>query len=222
MEPIEGSETSAFRTQTPVNYPEENTLHKEHGESLKSRSDRILIGFAHFGWQSQCVCVSAETAARHGTARHGTCAARRTPAAVPCNLLWCKNEHLTFAPHISTCFANLAGDKHNKLTPPPPDPRSWAAVSIGAPFRETWGNASFVGPSREVWAFSLLTFWRWNYFFLILAHPVNKIWIIQEPNKLELWNKLHFEEKKTECIYNVQNIQYLYLLNNFNFSTFCI
>ena len=37
MEPIEGSETSAFRTQTPGNYPKENTLHKEHSESLKSR-----------------------------------------------------------------------------------------------------------------------------------------------------------------------------------------
>ena len=33
-------------------------------------------------------------------------------------------------------------------------------------------------------------------FFLILAHPVYKIWIIQEPNKLALWNKLHFEEEK--------------------------
>jgi len=32
--------------------------------------------------------------------------------------------------------------------------------------------------------------------FLILAHPVYKMWIIQEQNKLELWNKLHFEEKK--------------------------
>jgi len=31
-------------------------------------------------------------------------------------------------------------------------------------------------------------------FFLILAHPVYKMWI-QEPNTLELWNKLHFEEK---------------------------
>ena len=40
-------------------------------------------------------------------------------------------------------------------------------------------------------------------FFLILAHPVYKMWIIQEQNKLELWNKLHFEEKKTESIYRV-------------------
>jgi len=38
--------------------------------------------------------------------------------------------------------------------------------------------------------------------FLILAHPVYKIWIIQEPNTLELWNKLHFEEKK-ESLYHV-------------------
>ena len=42
----------------------------------------------------------------------------------------------------------------------------------------------------------VLIFWRSNYFFLILAHPVYKMWTIQEPNMLELWNKLHFEEKK--------------------------
>jgi len=40
-------------------------------------------------------------------------------------------------------------------------------------------------------------------FSLILAHPVYKMWIIQEPNTLELWNKLHFEKKKTERIYHV-------------------
>jgi len=40
-------------------------------------------------------------------------------------------------------------------------------------------------------------------FFLILAHPVYKMWIIQGPNKLEFWNKLHFEEKKTESIHHV-------------------
>jgi len=33
--------------------------------------------------------------------------------------------------------------------------------------------------------------------FLILAHPVYKMWIMQESNTLELWKKkLHFEEKK--------------------------
>ena len=36
------------------------------------------------------------------------------------------------------------------------------------------------------------------FFFLILEHPVYKMWIVQEPNKLELWNKLHFEEKNGE------------------------
>ena len=47
-----------------------------------------------------------------------------------------------------------------------------------------------------------LTFWRRNY-CLILAHSLHKMWIIQEPNKLELWNKRHFEEEKTESIYRV-------------------
>jgi len=41
MEPIEGSETSAFRTQTAGNCPKENILHKEHGEILKSRNVQI-------------------------------------------------------------------------------------------------------------------------------------------------------------------------------------
>ena len=40
---IEGSETSAFRTQTPGNYPKENILHKERGESLKSRNLILFI-----------------------------------------------------------------------------------------------------------------------------------------------------------------------------------
>jgi len=42
IELIECSETSAIRTQTPGNYPKENTLHIEHGESLKSRTIYIL------------------------------------------------------------------------------------------------------------------------------------------------------------------------------------
>jgi hypothetical protein len=34
---IECSETSAYKIQTPRNYPEESIQHSEHGESLKSR-----------------------------------------------------------------------------------------------------------------------------------------------------------------------------------------
>jgi hypothetical protein len=40
-------------------------------------------------------------------------------------------------------------------------------------------------------------------FFLILAQPVYKMWIKEEPNTLELWNKMHFEEENTESIYHV-------------------
>jgi hypothetical protein len=36
MEQAECSETSAYKIQTPGNYPEENIEHTEHGGSLKS------------------------------------------------------------------------------------------------------------------------------------------------------------------------------------------
>jgi hypothetical protein len=37
MEQAECSETSAYKIQTPGNYPEESIQHTENGESLKSR-----------------------------------------------------------------------------------------------------------------------------------------------------------------------------------------
>jgi hypothetical protein len=46
MEPIEGSETSVFRTQTAGNYLKENMLHKEQGESLKSRI--LLVNWGRY------------------------------------------------------------------------------------------------------------------------------------------------------------------------------
>jgi hypothetical protein len=38
MEPIQSSETSAFNTQTPGKYPEDNLSLLQHGESLKTRT----------------------------------------------------------------------------------------------------------------------------------------------------------------------------------------
>jgi hypothetical protein len=38
-----------------------------------------------------------------------------------------------------------------------------------------------------------------KFYIWILAHPVCKMWIIQEPKKVALWNKRHFEEKTGEC-----------------------
>jgi len=43
MEQTECSETSAYEIQTPGNYPEENMQHTEHGESLKSRNENVLM-----------------------------------------------------------------------------------------------------------------------------------------------------------------------------------
>jgi len=49
MELIEGSETSAISIVTPGNYPKENILHTEHGESLKSRILLHILIFILFG-----------------------------------------------------------------------------------------------------------------------------------------------------------------------------
>jgi hypothetical protein len=43
------------------------------------------------------------------------------------------------------------------------------------------------------------TFWHRSFTFKFLAHSVCKMWIIQEPKKVALWNKRHFEEKNREC-----------------------
>ena len=42
MEQTECSETSAYKLQTPGNYPKESVQHTEHGESLKSSEVRCL------------------------------------------------------------------------------------------------------------------------------------------------------------------------------------
>ena len=47
LEQTECSETSAYKIQTPGNYPEESIQHSEHGESLKSRV-HILFYFILF------------------------------------------------------------------------------------------------------------------------------------------------------------------------------
>jgi hypothetical protein len=41
----ECSETSAYKIQTPGNYPEENTQHSEHGEILKSKTPVSFISY---------------------------------------------------------------------------------------------------------------------------------------------------------------------------------
>ena len=42
-----------------------------------------------------------------------------------------------------------------------------------------------------------------DFSFQILAHPVFKMWVIQKPNKVALWNKRHFEGEKMEIIQHV-------------------
>ena len=42
-----------------------------------------------------------------------------------------------------------------------------------------------------------------EFYISILANPVGKMRIIQEPNNVALWNKRHFEEKRTEIMQHV-------------------
>jgi hypothetical protein len=44
----ECSETSAYKIQTPGNYPEENIQHSEHGESLKSRNCYLFFNVLNY------------------------------------------------------------------------------------------------------------------------------------------------------------------------------
>jgi len=79
-------------------------------------------------------------------------------------------------------------------------------IFVSAFFRKTVSNSISTH-------FRLRVYWSHNqilkplapelFFFLISAHPVYKMRIIQEPNQLALWNKLHFEEKKTDSIEHV-------------------
>ena len=42
-----------------------------------------------------------------------------------------------------------------------------------------------------------------DFLFQILALPVFKMWVIQKPNNVALWNKRHFEGEKMEIIQHV-------------------
>ena len=92
------------------------------------------------------------------------------------------------------------------------DPHRWQGYFLWSlcllPCTYTWIKRS--GREPDFKFIYWLTFWRRNY-FLILAHPVYKMWIIQEPNTLELWNKLHFEEKKKRKVYTMFKIFSTYI-----------
>jgi hypothetical protein len=59
MELIPGSETSTHLTQIPGKYPEDNTLHQQHGESLKTKNVCNLF--------PNGICYSTKTAVTHNS-----------------------------------------------------------------------------------------------------------------------------------------------------------
>ena len=66
MEQTECSETSAYKFQTPGNYPEESMQHSEHGESLKSRmNSAVTYRNANFGAEARHI-QSYKQGTKHG------------------------------------------------------------------------------------------------------------------------------------------------------------
>ena len=61
MEPIEGSETSAFKPQTPGKYPKENILHKNITVYVMGYTETDTTGLLSppTVWRQQCESVSS-------------------------------------------------------------------------------------------------------------------------------------------------------------------
>ena len=70
--------------------------------------------------------------------------------------------------------------------------------------RSLWFSPSWaqMWPTDGIEKKAELTFWRRN-FLLNFGTAVYKMRIIQEPKKVALWNKRHFEEEKTESMQHV-------------------
>ena len=79
----------------------------------------------------------------------------------------------------------------------------WILISIGlstvTSFKVSWQNY-MKGCRIPIFTINLLAT---DFFLQILACPVFKMWVIQKPNKVALWNKRHFEEEKMEIIQHV-------------------
>ena len=108
-----------------------------------------------------------------------------------CLTFWCRNYFFSFS---TLCILNVnnTGTKHVRI------------MKQTAFWRE---RKRRVSTSQKT-----LTFWRRNYIFNFNT-PVYKMWIIQEPNTFELWNKLHFEEKETESIYISEDLNTFWFTN---------
>jgi len=107
MEPIVSSETSAIKSQTPGNYPKRNKLHLQHGESLRTRLNKIchlliratcptniiLLREDFRLPTSECVvcCLFTHLSASYYADRCAAC--RYGPLATHC-------QHQTLRPHI--------------------------------------------------------------------------------------------------------------------------
>ena len=107
--------------------------------------------------------------------------------------LYRPNSHRSFLTILP--LSHLISSDWNNLAAELPSDGSWH-ISVSGLAGDTTESVTVLPRCERVTGLNINPLAPELFFFLILAHPVYKMWIIQEPNKLALWNKLHFEEKK--------------------------
>jgi len=163
----------------------------------------------HFAIRLQDVgCLGTETAS------HSTLLLRWALRIPVCVCVYITLQITAFAHHFLRAKTPLGGEVISPFVVMKITTWTWGLKCNGTlcfDIRDEKGGGGRKGPVQAAFGLRWYTFtymrplpFRRRNFFLILAHPVYKMWIIQEPNTLELWNKLHFEEReKTESIYRV-------------------
>ena len=96
-------------------------------------------------------------------------------------------------------FVCTSGSNASKLSTQPRGYQGNVKVSKHLPHKENilhpWNC-----PDHHCIIFNLLAT---DFFFPNFSTPVFKMWVIQKPNRVALWNTRHFEEEKTEIIQHV-------------------
>ena len=169
----------------------------ESSPNMSNKTDNARITLHSGAFVHRCCCGKAigVTYSECAFTAFGNQHAMRTRHIVICGL-----THSTTFFHIISQTARLSTVSYRTQN-----------VRFGFHYNFCLKHFSFYGELGEMWlkkkyiglhVKQLLFMSHFNLlapeFFLILAHTVNKMWIIQEPNALELWNTEFWRERNGE------------------------
>ena len=121
-----------------------------------------------------------------------------------CSLFWAVTQCMLIV--VYRRFGRAYRPHFQRFTQYKKNPENrWKRVYVGRSVNcVTTQKMEDIHMATKVWDLAwILTFWRRTFLFQILAHPVFKMWVIQKPNKVALWNKRHFEGENMEIIQHV-------------------